>query len=169
MKIGRGYLEPNRYLVNSKLEKNKYLLSRNLLTWLSQKMALQGEDANIYWYGMEIGTIEGESVYLYNNVQECIKAAFYHPKQLCGWVFHSSKGFYILVMRAIGFNVEYEYFISEDGMYSKTEGESRIVNNVIDDRSRGVIKMMDWLEVKDKEKYIEIAERVKKVEIYHSS
>ena len=161
MKIGRGYLEPNRYLVNSKREKNKYLLSSNLLTWLGQKMALQGEDANIYWCGMEIGTIEGESVYLYNTVQECVKAAFYDPKQLCGWVFHSSKGFYILVMRATGFNVEYEYFIGEDGRYNKVEGESRIVNNVVNDKSEGVVKMMDWLEATDRVKYIEIAERVK--------
>ena len=64
-------------------------------------------------------------------------------------------------MRATGFNVEYEYFIGEDGRYNKVEGESRIVNNVVNDKSEGVVKMMDWLEATDRVKYIEIAERVK--------
>ncbi len=95
-------------------------------------------------YGVKLGDIDGEEVYLYNNIKECIMAAFQHPLWLCGWIYYSGKlGWYILVMKVIEdrSDIEYKYFINQKGQCFIPEGEGKQVNVVVYKDGGEVINM----------------------------
>lgn len=144
MQIGIGCLNPSEFFVKDEQEKREYLKSDNLLVWLSKKIMINGEDANVDWYGVKLGDIDGEDVYLYNNIKECIMAAFQHPLWLCGWIYYGNElGWYILVMKATDnrSSVEYKYFINQKGQCFLPDEEGKVVNIVINKSGGEIIDM----------------------------
>ncbi len=48
MQIGRGCLNPSKFFIKDEQEKREYLKSDNLLVWLSKKITINEEDANVW-------------------------------------------------------------------------------------------------------------------------